>query len=109
MKLILPNRNWILPRVCMALLLMHAMGPFCTAQVEGRALGTAFPTHATTQSPLPAPTGPYAVGRTEFDWVDSSRPDSDSPSEHREIAVWLWYPASPRNPSEAAEWMPGKW
>jgi hypothetical protein len=41
--------------------------------------------------------------------VDSSRPDSNSPSGHREIAVWLWYPASPKKGTEAAEWMPGKW
>src|SRR5262249_36182551 len=110
MKLILRNRSWILPWVCMARLLMGAMGSPCTAQVvEGWALGTAIPTHATTQSPLPAPTGPYGVGRTEFDWLDSSRPDPDSPSGHREIVVWFWYPTSPKNQSEAAEWMPGKW
>jgi dienelactone hydrolase len=71
--------------------------------------GTAGPARANTPSPLPAPTGPYQVGRTEFDWVDKSRPDPDSPGGHREIVVWLWYPASPKNEAEAAEWMPGKW
>ena len=43
-------------------------------------------------SPLPAPTGPYAVGRTSFDWVDESRSDSATPHGHRELVVWLWYP-----------------
>ncbi len=41
--------------------------------------------------------------------MDTSRPDPDSPSVHREIVVWLWYPASPKNGVEAAELMPGKW
>jgi len=82
----------------------------CAAQViEDQSSGTVVPARATTQSPLPAPAGPYGVGRTEFDWVDTSRPDPDSPSGHREIAVWLWYPASPKHGAEAAEWMPGKW
>jgi dienelactone hydrolase len=61
------------------------------------------------QSPLLAPTGPYSVGRTEFDWVDTSRPDPDSPNGHRELAVWIWYPASAKHGAEPAEWMPGKW
>jgi hypothetical protein len=41
--------------------------------------------------------------------MDTARPDPDSPSGHREIAVWLWYPASPKNGAEVAEWIPGKW
>jgi hypothetical protein len=61
------------------------------------------------QSPLPAPTGPYSVGRTQFDWIDESRPDPDMPSEHREIVVWVWYPASLKKGTEPAEWVPGKW
>jgi hypothetical protein len=110
MKPIFRNTRWILPSVSVALLLRGAMALPCSAQgVEDRSLGPAVPARATTQSPLPAPTGPYEVGRTEFDWVDRSRPDSDSPSGQREIAVWLWYPASPKNGAEAAEWMPGKW
>ena len=60
-------------------------------------------------SPLPAPTGPYAVGRTSFDWTDKSRADAGNPSGHREIVVWIWYPASPKPGAEPAEWMPGKW
>ena len=104
------NFRWILPSVCVALLLMGAMALPCAAQVtEGQSFGTAVPARATRRSPLPAPTGPYEVGRKEFDWVDTSRADPDSPSGHREIAVWLWYPASPKDGAEAAEWMPGKW
>ena len=89
---------------------MGAMALPCTAQViEDRSFATAVPARATTQSPLPAPSGPYEVGRTEFDWVDTSRPDPDSAGGHREIVVWLWYPASPKKGAKPAEWMPGKW
>jgi dienelactone hydrolase len=110
MKLIVRSTCWILPPVCVALLLMGESASPCAGQVsEDRSFGTAVPAHATTRSPLPAPTGPYEVGRTEFDWVDTSRPDPNSTSEHRQIAVWLWYPASPKSGAEAAEWMPGKW
>jgi pimeloyl-ACP methyl ester carboxylesterase len=110
MKPIFRNTRWILPSVCIALALMRAMALPCTAEAdEGRSLGTAVTAGASAPSPLPAPTGLYQVGRTEFDWVDLSRPDADSPSGHREIAVWLWYPALPKKGAEAAEWMPGKW
>jgi dienelactone hydrolase len=60
------------------------------------------------RSPLPVPTGRYAVGRTAYDWIDQSRPDSTAPSRHREVVVWAWYPAAVRG-GESAEWMPGKW
>jgi pimeloyl-ACP methyl ester carboxylesterase len=104
------NTRSTLPAACVALLLTGAMALPRPAQETGeRPSGTAGPARATTQSPLPAPTGPYQVGRAEFDWVDTSRPDPDSPGGHREIVVWLWYPASPKNKADAAEWMPGKW
>jgi len=61
------------------------------------------------QSPLPAPTGTYAVGRTIFDWTDESRVDLESPKGHREIPVWVWYPASPLKAAQPAEWLPGIW
>ena len=45
---------------------------------------------------LPAPTGSYAVGRSEFNWVDPARPDplADQGSAPRELVVWVWYPAA---------------
>lgn len=63
----------------------------------------------TRQSPLPAPTGEFSIGRTQFDWTDESRADPENKSGHREIVVWVWYPATPRSGSAPAEWMPGKW
>jgi len=63
---------------------------------------------AANRSPLPDPTGQHAVGRTTFEWIDASRPDSTAPSRHREVVVWAWYPAAVHG-SAAAQWMPGKW
>jgi pimeloyl-ACP methyl ester carboxylesterase len=60
------------------------------------------------RSPLPVPTGRHTVGRTAFDWIDQSRPDSTTPSHYREVVVWAWYPAAV-HAGESAEWMPGKW
>ncbi len=60
-------------------------------------------------SPLPKPSGQYAVGRTLFDWTDDSRPAPDSLTRHRELAVWVWYPATSQRNRKAAEWMPGGW
>ena len=59
---------------------------------------------------LPAPTGPYPVGRTEFDWVDASRPDplaneGDAP---RELVVWVWYPAGEHG-ATPAPYLPPAW
>jgi pimeloyl-ACP methyl ester carboxylesterase len=44
---------------------------------------------------LPTPTGPFAVGRTIYEWTDVSRDEvfSDVDGEHRSVAVWVWYPA----------------
>jgi dienelactone hydrolase len=60
-------------------------------------------------SPLPGPTGPYSVGRKSFDWIDESRSDTESPNGHRELVVWVWYPASPVAGARPAALFPGKW
>lgn len=45
---------------------------------------------------LPAPSGPFAVGRRLIHWIDMSRSEtlSTRPDDKREVTVWLWYPAS---------------
>jgi predicted dienelactone hydrolase len=61
---------------------------------------------------LPEPTGPYAVGRVAYDWVDAAREDSLAPSRgiKRELLVWVWYPAAPAAPGAAvAEYLPANW
>jgi dienelactone hydrolase len=64
---------------------------------------------APTLSLLPMPTGSYAVGRKFFDWIDESRSDTESPNGHRELVVWVWYPASPVAGARPGELFPGKW
>ncbi|HXS95781.1 MAG TPA: hypothetical protein VN736_14350 [Candidatus Limnocylindrales bacterium] len=60
------------------------------------------------QSLLPAPTGPYSVGRASLQWSDESRLDAASPDGHRQLVVWLWYPGA-KTQQQVAAWQPGKW
>jgi len=57
---------------------------------------------------IPAPTGPYAVGRTELFVTDSSRtePFQQGLDAYRKIAVFVWYPAEPRPGAHSAEYLP---
>lgn len=59
---------------------------------------------------LPAPTGPYRVGRTTFDWTDRTRTDplAARPGTGRELSVWVWYPAAASGGRPAA-YLPGAW
>ncbi len=63
---------------------------------------------------LPTPTGPYAVGRMEYDWTDQSRTDPLVPQAgmKRELVVWVWYPTDPAgrvSGAEVAPYLPSKW
>jgi len=60
---------------------------------------------------LPKPSGPFAVGRTLFDWTDPERDDpySSAIGKHRELMVWFWYPASAAPRSKPAEYIPADW
>jgi predicted dienelactone hydrolase len=60
---------------------------------------------------LPAPTGPYQVGRVAYDWVDDRRVDplSDTLNERRELLVWVWYPASASVQGATAPFLPPAW
>ena len=45
---------------------------------------------------LPTPTGPFAVGREIQDWTDPLAVDTLAPTPaKRELLVWIWYPATP--------------
>jgi predicted dienelactone hydrolase len=57
---------------------------------------------------LPLPTGPFAVGRTTAVWRDESRSDpyAAKPGEKRELAVWIWYPAEVSASAKRAEYVP---
>jgi dienelactone hydrolase len=61
---------------------------------------------------LPAPMGSYAVGRTEYDWVDETRSESLSKEldAKRELAVWIWHPVTAtQTPRPVVEYLPGNW
>jgi len=52
---------------------------------------------------IPAPSGPFAVGRVSYDWVDQSRTEllSKVPNTRREIMVDVWYPVQPNQPNSS--------
>jgi pimeloyl-ACP methyl ester carboxylesterase len=60
---------------------------------------------------LPAPTGPFAVGRTAYTWVDDSETDelAPSPGTKREVVVWIWYPAEVTDSGAPVEYLPAAW
>lgn len=56
---------------------------------------------------LPQPTGPFAVGRTLYDWVDDQTLDPLAPpGTKRELLVWVWYPAAVPSSEKTAEYVP---
>jgi len=54
----------------------------------------------TRETTLLMPTGPFAVGRTQDAWRDSAHLDplAPQPDTKRQLVVWIWYPAAPRQP-----------
>lgn len=46
------------------------------------------------ETTLPKPTGPFAVGRTQYVWTDSAHADSSAPGLERKVLAWIWYPAA---------------
>lgn len=45
---------------------------------------------------LPAPSGPYSVGRTTLHWIDAARNERNTPGQpqKRELLVYVWYPSA---------------
>lgn len=70
----------------------------------GNSLGTTPRAHE-----LPAPSGPFGIGRIGYDWIDTSRPDrySSDPNAHRRLMVYLWYPTSQKSAATKGEYLPG--
>lgn len=58
---------------------------------------------------LPSPTGEFGVGRTSFEWTDTSKIDSLAleSGAARELFVWVWYPSSKTNTQ--SEYLPKEW
>ncbi len=48
-----------------------------------------------SEATLPAPTGPFAVGRAIYDWADDAvDPLAPVPGTRRELLVWIWFPSA---------------
>lgn len=60
---------------------------------------------------LPAPTGPFAVGRATFAWTNPAQDDelAASPGSKRQVLVWMWYPAIHSRTDVPAEYLPAAW
>lgn len=56
---------------------------------------------------LPAPTGPFAVGRVIEDWIDPRTDDILAPigGTKREVLAWIWYPAA-ADPTAVSDYLP---
>jgi hypothetical protein len=86
------NRLWRLVR--RVLTVFAALG-FCVVLAVGVLLASLWLEHSFRME-LPKPTGPFAVSRVVFDWVDIKTSDdlAPVPGTRREPLVWLWYPAA---------------
>ena len=67
------------------------------------------PAHQRAVPQLPLPSGPFGVGRIAFDLMDQTRPDrySSDPKAHRELMVYLWYPAAKTSKEVRGTYLPG--
>ena len=63
---------------------------------------------AGTKTPVPRPSGPFAVARTCREWIDPDRAEiySDNPGDQRELMAWIWYPAGSAPDLERARTFP---
>ncbi len=59
---------------------------------------------------LPAPTGPFAVGRAIYDWADDAHPGAAAPipASKRELLVWIWYPSAADESSAVSDYVPAE-
>ncbi len=66
----------------------------------------------TRPTTLPAPTGPFPVGRITLVMSDPAQPAllAPQPGTRRELFAWMWYPAAAENGSgKPAEYMSAAW
>ena len=56
-----------------------------------------------------APTGPYAVGRRDVVWTDSSRRDPTDTTRWRDVSISIWYPANLQQNAVAEAPLPPEW
>ena len=75
----------------------------------GVLLGSLWLEHRTGIA-LPAPTGPFAVGRAIYDWTDEAHADmlAPVPGAKRELLVWIWYPSAAEQSAAMDDYVPGQ-
>ena len=102
-------RSWIIGR---PRLLLRIVGAVIAAMVLVLATGRGYLSfNRERPRALPQPSGSRAVGRTLFDWTDTSRPEpfATQGQPNRELAVWLWYPAALPAGAQPAPYLPRAW
>jgi len=59
---------------------------------------------------LPAPTGPFPVGRAIYLWADEGHADTLAPvpGTRRELLVWIWYPAAAGRSTAMDDYVPAQ-
>ena len=82
---------------------------FRTCLLTCTALFTGALAFAAEAPRLPAPSGPYGIGRIACDWTDNTRLDSlgSDPKRKRELMVYLWYPTEHRSGETRGAYLPG--
>jgi predicted dienelactone hydrolase len=57
---------------------------------------------------LPAPTGPYAIGRVSFHWMDNAREELETKAagDKRELMVHIFYPRAASVTGQPAVYLP---
>ncbi len=81
-----------------------------TAQVSPSLTGLKNRSSQQTNIPqLQSPIGQFGIGRVGYEWTDISRSDGHSvdPLAHRDLMVYLWYPARKGKVGERGEYLPG--
>jgi predicted dienelactone hydrolase len=72
---------------------------------------TVWVAFAANRPSLPAPTGPYGVGRVAYEFTDSTRPEplSSVLGAHRRLMVYVWYPTDSKQLTgqRSAPYLPG--
>jgi hypothetical protein len=63
-----------------------------------------------SETTLPIPTGPFAVGRVMNYWTEDSQTGASAtlPQTERALAVWIWYPTDAKG-TELDDYLPASW
>lgn len=92
--------------VCAAGAALLCLSHTCAGQ-SAPPVRPAVSSDASAAPELPAPSGPYGIGRVGFDWTDVKRRDRSNPDHPRELMVYFWYPAAQSTVYAHGDYLPG--